>query len=113
MSRTTAYGFNSLFRTVNCLVHSSLRYPHKTLRFLLILRESFSPKLHARALRTRELSALAQSLEQLGIFPQPRPNKIGPFLADSCIVALNFEFCFTVSVMNPVKSKNGTENLPE
>ena len=61
-------GFNVLLRNVGVILHRPLRYSHEALRFLAILGKSFFPKLHISALHTRQLSALAKRLEQLGIF---------------------------------------------
>ena len=76
-------GFNVLLRRMGSILHSLLRYSHEALRFLAILGKSFLPKLHIRALHTRQLPALTKRVQQLGILMQPRPDKIGPFLAES------------------------------
>ena len=76
-------GFNVLLRNGGGILHSPLRYSHEALRFLFILGKSFFPKLRICALHARQLPALTKRLEQLGIFMQPRSDKLGPFLAES------------------------------
>src|ERR1700730_16081638 len=75
--------FNVLLRNMGGILHSPLRYTHEALRFLFILGKSLFPKLHICALHTRQLPALTKRPEKLGIFPEPRLDEFGPFLAES------------------------------
>jgi hypothetical protein len=74
---------NSPLRGMGGILSSPLRYTHEALRFLFILGKSLFPKLHICALHTRQLPALTKRPEQLGIFPEPRLDEFGPFLAES------------------------------